>query len=177
MSDGSTSWLTQVKFSLLLTFSIPSVICSILILVYFYKQRNTLSIHHHLTILLTILSILQVTTQIPLAMAYYRQGKVISATNSFCIWWAWWEYSLNGVSRFIMLWGSIERHFLVFHNSLMATKIRRLIFHILPTFITAIFPLLFYFVALVLNSCENHWSFNTVSFFIYLENSTKSILF
>lgn len=176
MSDWSTSWLTQVKFSLLLAFSIPSVICSILILVYFYQQRNTLSVHHHLTILLTILSIVQVTTQPPLAMTYYRQGKVIPTTNYFCIWWIWWDYSLNGISRFIMVWGSIERHFLVFHNSLMATKIKRLIFHILPTLITVIFPLLFYFAALILNSCENHWNFTIVGF-IYLENLAKSISF
>jgi hypothetical protein len=96
-------------------------------------------------------------------MTYFRRGKVIPATNTFCTWWTWWEYSLNGVSRFIMLWGSIERHFLIFNITLMATKSKRFIFHILPTLITFIYPIIFYFIAVILYSCEQQWNYTSVS--------------
>jgi hypothetical protein len=130
---------------------------------HFYHEKRNLSIHHHLTILLTIISFVQVTTQIPVSMAYYRFGEVIPAISAFCTWWGWWDCSLNGASRFTMAWGSIERHLLVFNITLMNTKVKRFVFHIVPTLITSIYPLLFYFVAIVLNPCEKHWDYTLVS--------------
>jgi hypothetical protein len=157
------SWLFQLKFWFLLILSIPSALCSFIILIHFYQQRNNLSIHHHLTLLLTAISFLQITTQIPLEIAYYQRGEVIPGTNAFCKWWTWWEFSLNGTSRFIMSWGSIERHFLVFHIYLMATKRKRFIFHLLPTIITSFFPVLFYLEAIILNQCKPSWDYTLVS--------------
>jgi hypothetical protein len=163
MDDFSILSLSQIKFWLLLPLSIPSVLCSILILIHLYQTRNNLSIHHHLTLLLTTISFLQITTQIFLAMGIYRTGKLISTTRAFCTWWPWWDISLNGISRFIMAWGSIERHFLIFNISLMATKTKRWIFHILPTLITATYPIVFYFIAIVLNTCQKCWNYRAVS--------------
>ncbi len=163
MTNDSTSSASPVRFWICLTFSIPSALCSILILMHFYHEKRNLSIHHHLTILLTIISFVQVTTQIPVSMAYYRFGEVIPAISAFCTWWGWWDCSLNGASRFTMAWGSIERHLLVFNITLMNTKVKRFVFHIVPTLITSIYPLLFYFVAIVLNPCEKHWDYTLVS--------------
>jgi hypothetical protein len=163
MSSDSVSLLSQIKFWFLIIFSIPCALCSILILIHLYQKRNNLSIHHHLTLLLTTISLLQVTTQIPLGIAYYRGEEVIPATSAFCTWWTWWTFSLNGTSRFIMVWGSIERHFLIFNISLMATKTKRWIFHILPTLITATYPIVFYFIAIVLNTCQKCWNYRAVS--------------
>ena len=163
MNDLVNSWLFQFKFWFLLILSIPSALCSIVIFIHFYQQRNNLSIHHHLTLLLTAISFLQITTQIPLEIAYYQRGEVIPRTDAFCKWWIWWEFSLNGTSRFIMSWGSIERHFLVFNIALMGTKRKRFIFHLLPTIITCIFPMLFYLVAIILNSCKSYWDYQSVS--------------
>ncbi len=172
MNDSVNSWLFQLKFWFLLILSIPSVFCSFLILIYFYQQKTNLSIHHHLTLLLTAISFLQLTTQIPLEIVYYRRGEVIPSTDAFCKWWTWWEYSLNGVSRFIMSWGSVERYFLIFHVSLMATKRKRFIFHLLPTIITAIFPVLFYLVMILFNPCKSYWDYTFVSL-NDLENEVK----
>jgi hypothetical protein len=163
MNDNVNSWLFQFKFWFLLILSIPSGICSLLILIHFYQQRNNFSIHQHLTLLLTAISFIQITTQIPLQIVYYRRGEVIPGTDSFCKWWTWWEFSLNGVSRFIMSWGSIERHFLIFHLSLIATKRKRFIFHLLPTIITTLYPIVFYFIAIFLYSCKSFWDYRVVS--------------
>jgi hypothetical protein len=100
-------------------------------------------------------------------MGTYRTGKLISTARAFCTWWPWWDISLHGISRFIMAWGSIERHFLIFNISLMATKTKRWIFHILPTLITATYPLFFYTFAVILHTCEIPLSYTVINFNVF----------
>ncbi|CAF3623445.1 unnamed protein product [Rotaria sp. Silwood1] len=156
------SWPEQVKFWILLTLSIPSTICSILIFIYFYRKRRNILIHHHLTLILIITSFLQLTTNFPFIMVYYQHGRVISASNSFCSWWNWWEYSTNGVLLFVMAWGSIERHLLVFNRTIMDTKRKRFFYHVLPMASVCIYPFIFYFAIIILNTCKNRWNYNEV---------------
>jgi hypothetical protein len=164
MADDGMSWLIQVKFWLMLILSILSTICSISIFIYFYRQRKKLSLHHDLTLVLVILSFIYKFTHVPFALIFYHYGKVIPASDSFCLWWNWWVYSAAGSPVFVMAWGSIERHILIFHNSLVSTRRKRIIFHIIPTSGICIFPFIFYFVTIILNKCENVWDYSVVSF-------------
>ncbi|UJR31095.1 hypothetical protein I4U23_018603 [Adineta vaga] len=156
------SWLASVKFWLLLIPTIPSILCSILILIYFYHQRKRISSHQHLTLVLTLFSFLQLVTDFPFVLVYYHYEEVVPASNQFCLWWNWWDYSLSGLLVFIMAWGSIDRHLLVFHNSIMSTLRKRIIYHILPLLICCTYPLIFYFSVIILNSCENEWDYTTL---------------
>jgi hypothetical protein len=168
MADDGMSWLLQVKFWILLISSSLSIVCSVFIFIYFYRQRKKLSIHHHLNLVLIILSFMQMITDFPFALIYYHYGKVIPTSNSFCLWWNWWDYSLEGALLFTMAWGSIERHLLIFHNFLVSTRRKRIIFHILPTLSVCVYPWIFYFAAIILNSCENDWYYDVVSFMFFL---------
>ncbi|CAF1499650.1 unnamed protein product [Rotaria sp. Silwood1] len=47
---------------------------------------------------------------------FYLNGIVQPATTSYCIWWMWYEFSLNAIHSFLMAWISIERHLFIFHN-------------------------------------------------------------
>jgi hypothetical protein len=105
---------------------------------------------------------IQVTTELPLSVAYYQRGQVIPATNGFCIWWNWWEFTLQGTMRFAMAIGSVERHLLVFNSRMMTSKRNRFIYHMLPMVTACGYIEIFYFAVIILNSCENHWDFNTV---------------
>jgi hypothetical protein len=163
MENDTVSWLFTVKFWLLLILSVPSTICSLLIFIYFYNERKNLSIHLHIVLLLILISFLQITTDNPFGIAYYHLGEVISASNIFCLWWNWWDYSTSGWLLIAMAWGSIERYILVFHDSFMLTKQKRMIFHLLPMIIVCVYPLVFYFVVIILNSCENNWNYEMVS--------------
>ncbi|CAF3378516.1 unnamed protein product [Rotaria socialis] len=156
------TWLEQLKFWVLLTLTIPSTICSILIFIYFYQQQRKISIYHHLTLLLTIGSFLQLTINFPFIMAYYHRGTVIRASSSFCLWWNWWEYSINGLLLFVMAWGSIERHILVFNRAALATRRNKLLFHILPMVVVCFYPGIFYFAVMILNTCTNQWNYDAV---------------
>ncbi|CAF0803515.1 unnamed protein product [Adineta steineri] len=98
----------------------------------------------------------------PFVMIYYRYRRVIPATPSFCLWWNWWVYSLTAAFIWVAAWGSIDRHLLIFHNGVMATRRRRFVFHTLPMLIATIYPYIFYFIVIILNSCENYWDYNYV---------------
>ena len=151
-------WLSQVKFWILLILSIPSALCSLLILTYFYRQRNQVSLHHHLIIVLLFASLFDMTS----LMAFYRRGYVFPATSGFCSWWNIVEYTANEVLLWSMAWGSVERHLLIFHNSLMSTRRKRLIFHFCPVLLVCLYPCLCY-LSVVLNSCQNQWDYEAVN--------------
>ncbi|UJR31083.1 hypothetical protein I4U23_018591 [Adineta vaga] len=160
MTEDVMSWLPQVKFWLLLVLSIPSTICSILIFIYFFRQRLKLTLDHHLTLVLVTGSFIQLTTNFPFIMIYNYFNFVIPTTTSFCLWWNWWEYASNGVLLFAMAWGSIERHLLVFSRTIMITRRKRIFFHVLPMLIACLYPVMFYFIVIILNPCQNQWNFN-----------------
>jgi cytochrome b len=155
-------WTMAVKFWLLIILSIPSAICSLLIFAYFYRQRKQRSIHHHMTLLLVFLSFLQVTTDLPFVILYYQHGEVAVTTDSFCLWWNWWDYSTSGLLIFAMAWACVERHLLVFYNAMVSTRRKRILFHHIPIGIVCVYPLIFYLVVIVFNTCENQWDFQTV---------------
>lgn len=152
----------DIKFWFLLALSIPATLFCLLIFYYFYRQRKHLSIHHHTTLVLVFLSFLQITTDIPFVMIFYHKNEVAFPTNSFCLWWSWWDYTTSALMIFAMAWGCIERHFLIFYSGLVATPRRRFLFHILPMILACAYPVIFYLFAIVLNTCENQWDYETV---------------
>lgn len=163
MDQLSKPELFTIKFWLLLGLSIPSTICAIFIFVYFCQRRKKLSAHLRFTFLLVLISFLQITTDLPFVMIYYYQGEVAVSSNSFCLWWNWWDYSTSGLLIFAMAWGCIERYFLVFYNALLSNRRKRFIFHIVPLVGVGTYPLLFYLFVIIFNSCENSWQFDMVS--------------
>ena len=173
MADDSMQWLSQVKFWILIVLTIPSAICSILILIYFFQRRNNISPHHHVIIVLIVTSLFQIVADMTSVMAYYHRGQVIPASSAFCTWWNWAEYASNGVLRWSMAWGSIERHLLVFNHAMTNTRQKRIVFHICPMILVCLYPCLFYFSVMVLNSCQNRWDYKTVEFLLALDFSEQ----
>ena len=163
MDEPEKPRLFTIKFWLLLSLSIPSAICSIFIFVYFCQKRRKLSVHLRFTFLLVLISFLQITSDLPFVMIYYRRGEVAVSSNSFCLWWNWWDYSTSSLLIFVMAWGCIERYALVFHNSLLLNRRRRYLFHTIPLIVVWTYPLFFYLIVIVFNSCVNEWNFKLVS--------------
>ena len=87
MDEPPKPRLFTIKFWLLLSLSIPSTICSIFIFVYFCQKRKKLSAHHRFAFLLVLISFLQITTDLPFVMIYYRRVGIAVSYNSFCLWW------------------------------------------------------------------------------------------
>lgn len=162
VSLGEKPWSFNLKFWLLLILSIPSAVFSLLVLIYFSRRPKSFSIHHHSTLILAILSFIQVTTDFPFVMMYYESIQVPYASNAFCLWWNWWDYSTSSALIFVMTWACIERHFLIFFNRFFSTSRKRLYFHLLPMFSLLAYPFVFYLFVIVFNSCENQWDYTMV---------------
>ncbi|CAF1318271.1 unnamed protein product [Adineta steineri] len=162
MVDQSTLWLSKAKFWILLILSIPSSILAILIMIHFFHKRHNISMNQHFIVILIVTSFLHTIGDLSFIMDYYQHGRVSFASNFFCTFWNWWEYSSNIVLLYPMAWTSIERHFIIFHHKLMSTRRKRFFFHLLPLFITSVYPLIFYLAAIVLNPCKKQWNYDEV---------------
>jgi hypothetical protein len=108
------AWLVTTKFWFSLILAILSTICSVLIFIYFYRQQKKLTIHHHLTLILVVLSFVDRFTDVPFMLIYYHYGRVIPASDAFCLWWNWWSYSLLVSSLFAMAWVRLNVIYLFF---------------------------------------------------------------
>lgn len=120
--------------------------------------------HNHGWIVLLIVNFFQLTTDIPMAMSYYRVGTVLPASKGYCVWWTWYEFSLLGIGLFMMAWISIERHLFIFHaHSLFHIRWRRWLFHVAPIVFSLLWPLIFYIIAVIVSPhCNTEWDFNLV---------------
>ena len=155
----------RTKFIFLITLQVPAVILSILVFAYFILNRVVCSKpHNHGWIVLLIINFLQLITDLPMSMNYYRIGHVSPTWRGYCVWWTWYEFSLLGIGLFMMAWVSIERHLLIFHaQSIFQVKWRRWFFHIIPILFCLLWPSVFYIIAVVISPhCSTEWDFSMV---------------
>ena len=54
----------------------------------------------------------------------------------------------------LVAWASIERHILVFHQNLIATKAQRFLVHYLPLIIFSIYPFIYYIIIFFVLPCN-----------------------
>lgn len=163
MNEYTITLSMHIKFWMLVVLSTTSAFCAILVLSYFYRNRRNILLHHHLTMALVLTSLIQMTTELPLSMIFYSQGVVISSKDALCTWWNFWDYTTQGIGLFLMAWGSLDRHLLIFHARMLNTKWKRIVFHALPIVIAILFNPVFYFFAIIVNTCEAKYDFYMVS--------------
>ena len=127
MNEHTSSLSMHIKFWILVVLSTTSTFCAILVLFYFYRDRRNILLHHHLTMALVLTSLIQMTTELPLSMVFYSEGVVISSKDALCTWWNFWNYTTQGSGLFLMAWGSLDRHLLIFHSRVLNTKWKRVV--------------------------------------------------
>ncbi|CAF1362395.1 unnamed protein product [Adineta ricciae] len=160
--DDVKSPVLDAEFWIMIILLSVSIPCSISIFIYFYRQRKKIAIQHHLTLVLVTLCFMDMVINYPIALVQNRRQRVISATASFCLLWNWWAYSLITTLIWVAAYGSIERYLLVFHNGLFLTRRKRIFLHFLPILTAIIYSYTFYFVVIVLHSCEDRWDYNSL---------------
>ncbi|CAF1528049.1 unnamed protein product [Rotaria magnacalcarata] len=163
----SYSLADSVKFPILIAFEIPSILVSILIFIYFGWNRNTpIKDHNHSILVLLAVNFVQVTTDLPMPMNFFRlDGIVQPATSAYCTWWTWYEFSLNTINGCLMAWISFERHLLIFHSGFLrniGTKKRRLL-RIVPLALCIIWGPIYYCIVVIISPmCENTRYFDSL---------------
>ena len=155
----------QIKYIIMQTFHVPSILCSIFTLAHLLanqKLRSTL--HNHTSLVLLTISVFDSLCSHPFTLNYLRTGRATPPTNEMCISWNFFN-ALCATSIYLtMAWSSIERHLLIFYSSLFTTHRGRVLFHYVPLLIvTIIYPILANIVIILLYPCANQ--FNMLSLF------------
>ncbi|UJR38533.1 hypothetical protein I4U23_031201 [Adineta vaga] len=152
----------QVKFAILLTLQIPSLVLSLLILIFFSIHRSILRARQNQALfVLLIINFIQVTFDLPMVIHYNHLGRVSPATHAYCTWWTFLEYTLNGAGEMLMATISIQRHIIVFNAGAFKIRSFRYLFHHLPLLICIIYPIILYLIIIVFDSCDGtQWDFN-----------------
>ncbi|UJR09049.1 hypothetical protein I4U23_013297 [Adineta vaga] len=154
-----------LKFILLVTFQIPAICISIFILIYFAFDRTIRSKReNHIWFILLILNFFYLISDLPMTMSYLYYGRILFETDGYCVWWTWYELSLNTLGLQLMTWASIERHFFVFHShTIMRVQWKVWILHIIPVILCFTWVLTFHFILIVISPfCINTWNFEVV---------------
>jgi hypothetical protein len=153
-----------VQFAVILVLQIPSIAVSLLIFVYFVRNRQIRSqLNHRIILVLLAVNFLEVATDLPMPLSFYHTSMAKPSTNSYCVWWTWYEFSLNTVCLFLMAWASIERHILIFSSHWMQGRWKRRALHIAPIIFCLLWTPLFYVVMIIISPhCSTIWRFDSV---------------
>ncbi|CAF1199676.1 unnamed protein product [Adineta steineri] len=146
-----------VRFWIILIFYIPSLICSLFVLYYFIASRTLRqALHNHVITLLLIVNFIVQLTSIPWIINYYRlEGQVSPQSPSFCIVWILIDEGLTITITALFAWATVERHILIFHDQLVATRRKILIFHYLPIVVVLLYCFFYSLIVIIIPPCEN----------------------
>jgi hypothetical protein len=154
----------NLRFWLLLIFTVPSLICSVFI-IYRYLSNQTIrhGLHNHSILLIILINALLIITDVLWMLDNLRQlGRVWSPTSAFCLIWWLIDDVLYSLQTVILAWASIERHILIFHSKYMTTKKQRLFYHYFPPIILAIYLFSFHTSVLIFPPCKNEFYFDEI---------------
>ena len=151
----------RVKFIILLVLQVFSICIYLLIFVYFIKHRGLFRIHLNQALsTLLIANFIQVLFDLPMVINFYRLGYISPATAGYCTWWTFFEYTMTGLSEFLMATICVQRHVLIFHTHLLHHRVKCVLVHHLPLVVSIAYPIMLYFSIVVLYPCDGtQWDF------------------
>ncbi|CAF1445886.1 unnamed protein product [Rotaria sordida] len=155
--------LHRVKFAVLLSLQIPAIALSLLIFVFFIKHRTDLRAPHNQALfILLLVNFIQLSFALPLPLHFYHHSYVNPATPTFCTWWTFFEFTLYVTSEYLMATISVQRHMLIFHGYVLRISWMRIVLHNLPLLLCLIYPMIFYFFAIILYPCDGmQWDYTS----------------
>ena len=161
------SW-EQLKLVLLISFQIPSILCH-LVLIYHLCRSRTLrqALHNHVILVLLLINFFLITVDLSITMDFLRFGFIRGPLTQICHAWNFLDSSLSNASVFLMMWASLERHLVIFHDrQLLSTSRKRMIFHYAPLMIILSYVFIFYtFVIFYHPACSNASHFHADEMF------------
>jgi hypothetical protein len=148
------AWLYLVPF-------IPSVLVTIFNLYHLLTNRVLRkTINNHVIILILSSGLIEMLTDITFSIQVFFNGTVLLPTRTFCFAWTFIS-SVSLASNFILMaWASVERHIIIFHSNLLATKSKRLFFHYIPLVTAILWPTMFYFIIYFVIPCNYSFNYN-----------------
>jgi hypothetical protein len=155
----TSSEANRIKFWILFAFQFISITCYLYVFYQYSRQPQLRQSQHRVIHLLLIISFLFVTIALPLTQAYLYNSYVYPASELFCSLWTWIHYSLNIVNLFLMAFGSIERHWLIFHPWLVGSKLGKIGFYYCPLLFCLLYPPIVYMAVIFIYQCEPYYDY------------------
>ncbi len=153
ISSFGHTWLYLVHL-------IPSVLVTIFDLYHLLTNRALrTALNNHVIILLISCGLIETLTDFVLCIYYYFNATALSSTLTFCIAWTFIGSTFLIGNFILMAWTSIERHIIIFHPNLLATKAKRFFFDYLPLTICILCSAIFYFVIFYILPCDNPFNY------------------
>ncbi|CAF1153549.1 unnamed protein product [Adineta steineri] len=155
--------IRHVKFGILLILEIPSVLLTLMILIFFIAHRAVLRVRQNQGLfLLIIVNFIQVTFDLPMVIDFNRIGRVNPATPAYCSWWTFIEYTLNGAGEMLMATISIQRHVIVFQAHVFNNRWYRYLFHHIPLLFCIVYPVTLYLIIIIFAPCDGtQWDYTS----------------
>ncbi|CAF0900506.1 unnamed protein product [Adineta ricciae] len=152
----------SVKLAILLPCQVLSLLFSLFIFMNVVHGSYKLfrPVRNHFIAILLITGFIQVSTELSMVENYLHTGVVRPSTPSYCSFFNWFEFSLNGISLHVMFWTSIERHILIFFHASLRTPWKCLLFHYIPLLTSVAYAPSIYGYFIFIYECVNHWDYN-----------------
>ncbi|CAF4076081.1 unnamed protein product [Adineta steineri] len=145
-----------IKFILILICQLLSISCSIFLLFHLITKATLYrALHNHTIIALVIVSFFQTISDLPMSLDYLRIGQ--ASSSIFCLMWNFFALSNYAVGIWVMTWASLERHLLIFHDHLIGTFRRKILFHYIPLIAFLFIPWIYYVILIFFYPCTNYF--------------------
>ncbi|CAF1031704.1 unnamed protein product [Adineta steineri] len=151
-----SSFSRSIKFNILISCQIPSIICNLIIFFYFTRLRELQTKrHHHAVICLLICNFLIITMELPITLVYLYFGEHIPSSYSLCLYWIYINYLLFASSVWMMAIASIQRYIFIFYKHFMKSYLK----HYIPIFLPPILLSIWYFVLIFFYPCQQQFDY------------------
>ncbi|UJR17630.1 hypothetical protein I4U23_004526 [Adineta vaga] len=150
-------------FWLLVPFSMPSILCSLFLLIHLLGTRTLRQpINNHSIIVVLILGLIYVSINVSSTTTFYRLNCLVwPQSPTFCSIWLFVDYGVYNAITVLLAWASFERHILVFHQQLVNTHLKKIIFHYIPLYFLLIYMSAFYIIVMFFYPCTNDWNYTS----------------
>ena len=150
----------SIRLIILLILDIPSLILTILILIFIFKSRLLRqSLQNHVIIALLFSVLPTQLIDIPFHIVYLNLGYVWPADPDFCLFWMFVSIGIFDTTGILMGYAAVERHILVFHDRWLNSQRRRLVLHYIPLFSAILYSLIFYLYAIIFPPCSTNFDY------------------
>ncbi|CAF3040471.1 unnamed protein product [Rotaria sp. Silwood2] len=159
--DAESAISPTIRFWILLISSIPSIICSLLVLCLLLShQEHRRTLNHRVVIIQLIGGLIYLLTHFPIYINYLRLGYVWPQTPAMCHLWWFVGDGFSDTMTILMAWASFERHILIFHDQWVSTTRKRFFAHYLPVTLIITYCPIYYLIVMVFPPCENIYDYN-----------------
>lgn len=177
-----------LQFWLYLISVIPAFLCSAFVFYHLLADKQLRNaLHNHVIIIILFLAFTYELIDIPFHLQFLSTGIVRPSKPVTCLIWWLIDYGSYYTITVLLVFASIERHILIFHYHLVATRRSRLIFHYIPLIVITLSVMTFYSVAIFAPICENtfdytidvcgiHACYGDIRFFLVVEQIGFSAL-